>query len=154
MTTLEPLSYENVLHIARNMRSADKEEIYATRWSEQPEDLAHDAMLIPQMCWTAHRDGRPIAAFGAIPMHPGVWSVWMFSTDEWPLVAITVTKHILKRMIPSIIRRNEGFQRAECKSHYLHNVAHRWLEYLGATNESTAYKYGKNGEKFYVFAWY
>lgn len=154
MTTLEPLTYENVLHVARNMRAADKEEIYATRWSDSPEDLAADAMLVPHLCWTAHRDGKSIAAIGAVPIHPGCWSVWMFATDEWPLVSLKVTRHVLKQMIPTVIRREDGFKRAECKSHSLHNVAHRWLEYLGANRESTAYKYGKNGENFFVYAWY
>jgi hypothetical protein len=155
MTTLKPLEYENVLHVAKNMREMDKEEIYATRWSDKPEDLARDAMLIPQMCWTAHKEDRPVAAFGAIPIHPGVWTVWMFATDEWPAVSLLVTRHIIKRMIPTIRRRDDSvFKRAECRSHHLHHVAHRWLEYLGASKESTAYRYGKNGENFFVFAWY
>jgi hypothetical protein len=153
MTELRPLAYEDVLYVAQNMRQADKDEIYATRWNDSAEQLAADAMLVPQMCWTACKDGRPVAAFGAIPIHPGVWTVWMFATDEWPSVALLVTRHIIKKMMPSIKTGSKTFKRGECKSHSLHHVAHRWLEYLGASKESIAYKYGKNGENFFVFAW-
>ena len=148
---LIPLNYGNLLYIAKNMRAADKEELYATRWNEDPVELTQDGMAIPNMSWIAVHDGEPIAAFGAIPIHPRVWSVWMFATDKWPKVALGVTKFIKRKLIPDL--KSTGALRAECKSHFRHSVAHKWLEMLGATKESTLENYGKNGEDFYLYKW-
>jgi hypothetical protein len=145
------LNYGNLLYIAKKMRAEDREEIYATRWNNDPEELSASAMIIPDMSWIAAHNGEPVAAFGAIPIHPRVWSVWMFSTDKWPKVALGVTRFIKKTMIPSL--KATGALRAECKSHFRHSVAHKWLEMLGATKESTLENYGKNGEDFYLYKW-
>lgn len=145
------LNYGNLLYIAQRMRQLDREEIYATRWEDDPKKLASDAMLIPQMSWIAASHGEPVAAGGAIPVHPCVWSVWMFATDKWPSVALGSTKKALSLI--SHLQGPVGATRIECKSHHLHVVAHKWLEFLGARCESRIHKYGKNGEDFFVFAW-
>ena len=51
------LNYGNLLYIAQRMRQLDREEIYATRWEDDPKKLASDAMLIPQMSWIAASHG-------------------------------------------------------------------------------------------------
>lgn len=146
------LNYDDLRHVAQNMRKCDQEEIFATRWSDDPESLIADAMMYPQMAWIAKNcSGEPVAAGGAIPCHPKMWSVWMFATDKWPSVSFGSTKYAKKTLFPAL--RASGALRAECKSHHLHHVAHKWLEMLGAKRESTLQKYGKNGEDFFVFRW-
>lgn len=152
MTEIIPLNYGNLLYIAQRMRELDKEEIYATRWTNNPKDLAEDGMMIPHMSWIAAADGEPVAGFGAVPMHPGCWAVWMFATDKWPKVALSVTRYIKKKLIPSL--QQAGAVRAECRSHANHHIAHKWLDSLGAVKESTLKKYGKDGEDFYLFKWH
>lgn len=152
MTEIIPLNHGNVLYIAQRMRDLDKEEIYATRWTDDPKDLAEDAMVIPHTSYIAVADGEPVAAFGAIPAHPSVWNVWMFATDKWPKVALITTRYIKKTLIPRL--KAAGGKRAECKSHANHHVAHKWLDSLGAIKESTLEKYGKDGEDFYLYKWH
>lgn len=144
-------NYGNMLWITSRMRAADKEEIYATRWDSCPKSLATDALLFPDMTWIASDGNEPVAAGGAAPLHRGVWSMWMFATDKWSSVALGATKHAKRVLIPQLKRL--GAHRLECKSHYRHDVAHKWLEMLGATKESTLVGYGKNREDFVMFAW-
>jgi hypothetical protein len=144
-------NYGNMLWITSRMREADREEIYATRWDSNPKLLATDALTFPAMTWIAADDNEPVAAGGAIPLHPGVWSMWMFATDKWRNVALGATKHAKRVLIPKL--REGGAHRLECKSHSRHDVAHKWLEMLGAKPESTLVGYGKQEENFILFTW-
>lgn len=147
---LAKINAPDLLYVADNMRDWDKREIYATRWTDDPSSLADAILAGGEFGWVAG-DERPIAAFGAIPVWPGVWSVWMFATDEWPKVALGVTRFIKKVMIPAI--RETGAHRAECRSHSDHLEAQRWLECLGAHKESEIPNFGREGETFYLYSW-
>jgi hypothetical protein len=146
------INYPDLLYIADNMRDIDKKEVYATRWDDSPDGLVDSIMSGGEFGWVVGGDdGIPIAAFGAIPTWEGVWQVWMFSTDRWNEVSLTVTKFIRRVMIPSIV--DAGWQRAECRSIGGHDVAHRWLEMLGASREHTLHYFGKNGDTFHLYSW-
>lgn len=146
---LTELNYDDLLFIATNMRDDDKKEIYATRWSNSPIDLARDGMQFSPWSYIVHLE-RPICAIGAAPMHPGVWAVWMFATDEFPLIGLSLTKWVKRAFMPSL--RYFG-HRAECRSWSGHHSAHKWLENLGAIRESVLKDYGKNREDFYLYVW-
>lgn len=146
-----PLTYENALDVARNMRDADKREIYATRWTESPEDLASDCLRLPDFAWTFHLGEKPVCAMGAFPSHPGCWSVWMFATNEFRKISIYVTKFALRVMMPALMQA--GARRAHCLSIEGHHDAHRWLLLLGAKPESRLHEFGRNGEDFHFFVW-
>ena len=149
---LLPLSFDAVLAVARDMRAADRREIFATRWDDDQESLALEcvnACCIGAVI--AGRDNAPIAAIGAVELWPTVWSVWMFATDRWPEVALDATRFVKQRLIPALL--DLGLRRAECRSSIAHGQAHRWLEYLGARREAEHRDYGKNGETFIGFHW-
>jgi hypothetical protein len=146
-----PLTFESVAYIAENMREWDKREIYATRWTEDPLELAHDAMVVPDFAQVAGLNGRPIAAFGAIPLHPHVWNIWMFATPEFDKIGISLTKFVRRSMMPALA--DTGAHRAQCLSMAGHDQAQAWLEFLGATRESTLAEYGRNREDFYRYVW-
>jgi hypothetical protein len=149
---LDTLSLESVGHVARNMRQRDKDEIYATRWNEDPESLAKAVVSCDPFALVAcSDDGEPVCVFGVHEMWPGVFSVFMFATDRWNEVSLSVTKHALRFMIPCVM--SERFVRAECRSMSTHTQAHRWLETLGAYKESEHACYGKNGETFFTYVW-
>lgn len=138
--------------VAENLRISDKNEVFATRWTENGDDLASAILSYGDFGWIACADdGTPVAAFGAVPLWNGVWSVWMFSTDRWPEVSLSVTRFIKKIMTPAL--EEAGYHRAECKSMAENTTAHRWLEILGASKESELKNYGRNGETFYTFSW-
>jgi len=146
------LSQEAVAHVAANMRQRDKDEIYATRWSEDPEALAQSVVSCKPFAFVACADDdEPVCVFGVYEMWPGVFSVFMFATDRWDEVSLSVTRYAMKTMIPCVM--SEGFVRAECRSLSTHEQAHRWLEMLGAYKESEHRCFGKNGETFFTYSW-
>jgi hypothetical protein len=149
--TIAPVTYDAVLSIARNMRAGDAREIWATRWIESPEGLAADVMRAGEYGFVISLDEEPVAAIGAAPNWPNVWNVWMFSTDKWPKVALSVTKFVRRVMIPNLYKA--GATRVHCMSIAGHSVAHRWLESLGAIKGNREPGWGKNGEDFFMFRW-
>ena len=147
---LAPLTFEDVLYVAERMRPWDKKEIYATRWNEDPAELARQCCATGDFGWVAGIE-RPIAAVGAVPVHPNVWSVWCFATDEFPRIALSLTRYVKKAMIPALVE--SGAHRAACASIEGHTDAQKWLELLGARRECTHRALGKNGEDFHVYVW-
>ena len=144
-----PLDYESVLYVADNMRRKDRHEIAALREPFDTVALTRDCLRAGAFAWVGGRDDRPIVVFGAWPMHPGVWSAWMFATDEFPRVALGLTKLARRVIIPSLAQ--SGCRRAQCLSIEGHTVAHEWLKSLGAVEESRMEGYGKSGEAFVCF---
>ena len=145
----DPLS---VMHICRNMREADRAEIFALRWSDNPMDLAEDTMNVRGPKWVAHVEGvGPVAAYGAAPMWPGVWSLWLYGTPHFQQIGGRLTRHIRRVMIPALTIA--GAHRAEARSLSTHTEAHIWLDRLGGRREAVLAGYGKNGEDFVVFSW-
>ncbi len=147
---LAKLNRDDLDYVAANMRQRDKDEIYATRWSEDAESLTESIMLGGEFGWVAGTDdGVPVAAFGAIPTWDGVWEVWMFATDRWDEVAIGSTKFIKRVVIPSL--EKSGAHRLQCRSLDKHTKAHLWLEYLGFQMESKMVNFGSKGESFLMY---
>jgi hypothetical protein len=144
--------YDGVHHVVSNMRQKDKEEIYATQWSDDPYAFANAIMKAGDYGFVLHtNDGEPVVVCGAVPMWEGVWSVWMFATDRFEEIALSTTKFAKKVFFPALV--SAGYHRLECRSLSTHTVAHRWLEALGAYKESETTKYGKRGESFFVYCW-
>ena len=145
---------ENVLPIVQNMRSEDAREIYATRWDNDPIALATAVMRCGDKVWTAHNAGNdPIAVIGGAPLHPNVWTVFMFATDQFHQIAFPLTKYVKRTMIPGLLIE-VGAHRAECNSIEGHTVAHNWLRHLGLKEEGPVMKaYGRDGEDFIKFVW-
>lgn len=151
MITLTGLLPEAVMSVAANMRAKDAAEIYATRWTDSPIDLAESVMRAIGPGWVAWIGAEPVAVIGAASMWPNVWSVYAFGTDEFRRVAPYLTRHIRKVMMPGLMI--VGACRAECRSIATHTEAHRWLERLSARREAFLPKYGRNGEDFVLYSW-
>lgn len=147
---LRPVTYQDALAVASNMRESDRREIFAGRWNDDPEELAADCLCFGSFGWIAC-EPHPIAVVGAAPLHPGVWSVYMFAGNDFLKIKLSLTKFVKRVMIPSLVE--VGAHRAECHSIDGHVEAHRWLEFLGATRESTRRRFGRNGEDFHCYVW-
>ena len=148
---LAKLNEPDLLFVADRMREWDRREVFATQWDDDAAKLVSNILAGGEFGWVAGVDGLPVAAFGAIPVWNGVWQVWMFATDDWPKVALGVTRFIKKVMIPAL--EEVGCHRAECRSMDGHDVAHRWLECLGAHKESELPHFGRDGQTFYLYCW-
>lgn len=143
--------FEDMLLIAQNLRERDREELFATRYGDDPADLARDAIRTGAFRWGAYLDGRPVAAIGAFPRWPNVWSAWAYGTDEWPKVVLTLSKHVRRFMIPALYRA--GAVRVDCCALETHYDARKWLTAMGAEAEITLDKWGKNGQSFVNYVW-
>lgn len=144
-------SYADMLHIAQNLRERDREEIFATRYGENPADVARDATMTGAFRWGAYLDGEPVAAIGAFPRWPNVWTLWAYGTDDWDKAVLTVTKHGKRFMLPALY--NAGAIRADAMSLASHTDACRWLGLLGGVPEKRLDNYGKNGQTFVNYVW-
>lgn len=151
MVDVVPARYGDVVYIARNMRELDAEEILPLTWSGKPEDLAMGICASGGIASVALSLGRPVATWGATMIRPQFWTVWMFSTDRWPDVALTVTRNIRRVMMPLLI--DSGAVRADCWSMDGHDTAHRWLEVLGALRECSVEDYGATRKTFHCYSW-
>ena len=144
--------YSDVVFITRRLRVLDEEEIFPLMFNASPENLAMGSIAVGGYCFVAlANDGCPVAAFGATLQKPAIFSVWMFATDRWPDVALSVTRHIRRVMMPEMI--DAGANRADCWSMDGHDVAHRWLEVLGARREATLDDYGPTRKKYHCYSW-
>jgi hypothetical protein len=156
--SLGQVEYEPLLYIVQNMCEKDRHEILATLNEMDPGEANElitqttlDAATKMGIGWIGYRGDEPIAVFGMSMIHSNVAQVWMFTTDRWPLVALSLTRFAKKTIIPLL--QDSGIRRAQCFSMDTHTVAHRRLNMLGATEECNIPNYGKNGESFRLFAW-
>jgi len=147
--SLEPITYADAAFVARRLRKWDAKEIMPLIRGGA-EDLALIAAS-SHYGRAALCDGEPVAILGASEVTPTLWQVFMFATDKWPKVALSVTRHIRKQMIPVIY--DAGANRAECRSHADYKWAHRWLQTLGARQEAEFKEYGPQRETYLLFAW-
>lgn len=147
---IAPLSVPAVASIAWRMRPADWREITAMVELEDPDIWAE--RIVPASRFGAvvlWRD-TPTAALGAVQVRPGVFSLWMFATPDWPSVALATTlwcRRVLERELLAA-----GAHRVECQSIAEHQVAHAWLRQFGLAPESWMPGFGKRGETFITFA--
>ena len=143
--------YADVVYVARNMRELDAEEIWPVTHARTPENLALGTVAGDGWKYVARFGAVPVATWGASRTRPKVVSVWMFATDRWPKVALTVTRHINRVVMPALIE--DGCVRAECWTHANHHAAHKWLEILGAVREATVEDYGQNRVPYHCYSW-
>ncbi|HEY1139942.1 MAG TPA: hypothetical protein VGE88_07015 [Lysobacter sp.] len=149
---LVDLNLLDVAYVCRNLRADDARELFALRFDDNPDGIAVHALQGWSLGWVAWGDERPIAVIGAKELWPGVWSAGMFATDEFGQIGPLLTRWVRRRMIPAL--RELGMHRAEAKSIEGHDVAHRWLERLGARVEGEPMRnYGKNRETFVTYVW-
>lgn len=137
------------------MRERDLEEFLAVSYEKDKDELARSLAqrygdLPFAFCFGI--DDKPVAIWTGIELHPGVWSIGMWATDDFPKIAKFVTKmcctHIFSAMLTT------GCHRIECKSIIGYDSVHRWLSFCGLRqSKETLQKYGKNGEDFVLFEW-
>lgn len=148
MVTLDTSTISALRHIFSNLRDCDQRELDACRYSSEPDDLADEYMRFQEFQWIAHVGNTPAAVVGARPMWPGVWLGYSFGTDDWPLVVLSLTKHIKRFIIPAI--GNFGAHRLQALSHGDHHSAHEWMRRLGFEKEAVLQEFGTGKEDFLV----
>lgn len=146
---VQPITLDAARYVTLRLRALDAEEIFATRWSDDREDLARAAAARGPHAWAAGLGGAPIACIGVCPCWPGVWEAWMFATDDFDKIGKRLTRFAWRTIIPAV--RAAGAHRLQCHSMEGHAVAHRWLEGFGAVHEATLQGFGRGGQDFRVY---
>ena len=146
---LEGLTYADAAYVARRLRKWDAKEIMPLVFGGA-EDLAFISANA-QYGKVALFNGEPVAVVGASQVVRTVWQPFMFATDKWPKVALSVTRHIKRVMVP--LWFESGANRAECRTHHQYKWAHRWLETLGARKEAVLEEYGSGRETYFLYVW-
>lgn len=145
---------EDIFTVAYQMRDRDFAELSALNWTDDREELADtladrykDAGL---MCgWSG---GKPICIGGVLETRPNVCSLLFFATNDFPEIALEITKFIKQRLFPPIIAAGAIRIDALALDGYEH--IHRWLGTLGLHPETGPLKnFGKRGESFVYYAW-
>lgn len=142
--------YADILLVATTMRDSDAREIYATRATDDPADVARQASVSPY-AFVYGRGRAAIAAFGAFERWPGVWSIWLFANDLWSAAAARAVVRFVHRLLRTEIAAH-GAHRLECKSLASHRDAHRFIRALGLRPEAELPGYGRAGETFISFS--
>lgn len=147
----------DVSYIAANMRDHDWAEISC----QIPDSYnKHHAALMmfehsPEDCRYVcyDMDASPTVAFGWTPtINPTLWSAWAFGTKGMKRMIPEVTDFILRRQLPHMMKTYRP-KRLEVRAMKDHDVACRWLRYMGATEECVLPRFGANGEDFVLFSW-
>lgn len=139
------------------MREIDRVEVFGTLPHDSPLQLAYEAAYLvrnkgrSRIGWSA-KTGRPAAIAAFTEDWPGLWSVWMFGTDDFKDVAIDLLRWFRKEA-NEILGVCEG-RRLQCDSRFDHDEAHKMLKALGAVEEFRLRKYGKDGSDYIRFVWF
>ncbi len=155
--TFEGWSDAMVLHLCKNMRAKDAEEIYAQRPDQNAFSLYRDlADVGPRHLWfevaRPAASMTPVALFGVAALSPGVGVAHMFGTDA---LTINHCRQIADRIrdvvVPAMLDR--GLHRVHADSLATYHWSHRFLLRAGARFEGPCWSLGRDGQDFATFVW-
>lgn len=145
---------ENVRHVAERMRASDFREFSALSHADNQEEMT--TLLVQG--YGEHPSGicaydgeEPVAVGAMVQGRPNVVTLMFFATDEFPKIALPLTRFITKNLFEKY--RGEGVHRIECISVDGYDEAHRWIKLLGLHHEAVMPGFGKNGEAFHSYSW-
>lgn len=139
----------HIVPVARAMRQADRDEIWASSRSLPVEALV-GGFNGSSHVWTGLVGGEPICMFGVAPVSllSGAGRPWMLGTDG-------VERHqvaFLRRCRPCVAAMRSVYDSLENWVDERNAVAHRWLRWLGFRLEDPQ-PWGVDGELFRRFEW-
>ena len=149
-----PAQYMDIAHVVCSMRAADRREVFAGRFDETNAGLVQDLedakpFFFALLC-LADDDGTPVALIGGRLRWPGVASILMIATDDWPRIALAATRWVKRVAIPKIV--DPVCHRSQCEAWEGNLVSLRWLSRLGYSVEGRLEAYGKNREGFLQYS--
>jgi hypothetical protein len=157
---LTDLTYEALEFICLRMRAQDREEIYGMRSYDNPLQLAMEAHAYiknngrARIAWYK---GKPCACAAMSEDWPGVWSIWMFGTDDFKNGAIELLRWFRKEA-NDILTICHG-HRIQCDSMSTYTEAHKMIEAMGGRKEHVfrhygrAYEDGREPADYIRFVW-
>ncbi len=144
-----PAHSDHIFWLASNMSQADRDEVAAAVGLGPYRALA-DSLERSVMAWTGMVDGaRPICMFGVTPLDilGGVGSPWLLGTDEVKHYGLTFLRHC-KTYVPRML---DVFPQLVNYVDARHEVAIKWLKWLGFEFDPEPIPYGIWKMPFYRF---
>jgi hypothetical protein len=135
MITIADATFDDLAYVASWLSQVDRMELAVTRDPDDYEQLARDAYASAIHKVALEDRLRPIFAFGAYPIGDATVHVWGFKTPRGPHAIPSVTKYLLRVLIPSL--RSIGISRAVCAVHSNNHGSRRWLAHLGFRPSAT-----------------
>lgn len=123
-----PAERSHIRTIARRMRKADREEVFAASGRSPLEALTF-SFEKSSLAWTALVNGRPEVMFGAADINilNGIAAPWLLGT-------VAVEKHYVAFLRGSIMWRKKLLERYTTLRNFVddrNKVSIRWLKWLG-----------------------
>jgi len=100
--------------------------------------------------WCGVADGKPVCAFGIIPLWKTVGEIWMLTDVDLPLYGRTF--HRVARGMFDIYIEELNVIRLQCTVHSRNFQAIKWIKTMYFKEEGLLEKYGPDGHDFYMFA--
>lgn len=147
--SVHPAASEHILHLAANMRTADRREVWAAHRQTPFEALAL-SLDSSERAWTAFIDGQPALMWGVARerglIHRAQGIPWLLATDELERQA---AREFIRQSRDYVRRMQAGFRRLENYVHAANKVSIRWLKWCGFRLADQPVKI--NDEDFYYF---
>lgn len=141
-----PATPEDVMHVAWNLRDADRRELEANGWRNPLKCLEMGWQLSDPCYVMVGRYGLPFGLFGAIPDpdHATEASVWMMATDGLTHEALAFARHSRKIVAGWGDKYTLMHNAVDAR-----NTVHvKWLKWLGFTFLNTV---TRNNVPFHEF---
>lgn len=145
---LASMTHATVFHVVT--RAVDIQEVSLLAGGYDPFRITNAAMGYANFGWVAWGEDEPIAVFGGLPVHAGVWQMFLMTTREFPKVALGLTKFAKRTVVPKLFGEI-GAHRLQCDLHEKHTFVHRWVEGFGAKREGVMEGYAPDGAAYYRY---
>lgn len=132
--------------LARNMRDADREEVFASS-GHAPLQALELSLLASEDTTTALLDGEPVAIFGCARLADGIGGPWLLATDDFYKVNPRTVLEVTRAFV------NSWLDRYEILANYVHHrntTSIRWLKAAGFTIHE-AVPFGHLQKPFHLF---
>ena len=151
MVTIREPNFHELVTVASRLREADMRELRVTRKDlDRPVKLATAAWTASVYRRLALWEKTPAMAFGASQAPGGSVQVWGFGTVDTARVIRTVTKFVIRSMIPELLGR--GVPSARAIVHPENRSSQAWLQHLGFKPEATLTGLGDRQEEMILYA--
>lgn len=149
---IRPLERMDLITISTALKPIQKKALLATRWDMSPvEPIASLWEQKPIAAAFDYEPGKLAAVGGAVVIHPGVASTFMYATTDMPKVIIEMTRFATKALFP--ILRKMDCHRIHSLGLLEDEAGNAWKErVLGFKREAVMKAYGRGKEDFVLHA--
>lgn len=145
--SIEPVQLSHLIHVAENMREADRAEVWSSSALNPYKSLEY-SLKCSTKSWAGTVDGEAICIFGVAPLSfvSKIGSPWLLGTDKIIEHAIP----FLRRNKKIISEMHQIYDRLENMVHADNTASKQWLKWMGFTIEEEV-RFGPFNRQFNPF---